>query len=187
MEVAEVDLSEFMKRENIEIPQKIGICNDLLNCLIGLHSISIFHRDIKPDNIMRVDGAWKFIDLGIADLNGRNLAQDDVRERIGPFGYMSPEALNKCMGVKTHEMFKGSCRIDAKSDVFQLGMLYWFILTGEVPAGIILSEDLVELGLDESFFHNGIGRMLQLRKKRRPSCAELKISMSDTFATYGLS
>lgn len=185
-ELAEQNLADFLSQNRLSLDQKISIIYDLLSSLIGLHSLGIIHRDIKPANIVFVDGYWKFLDLGLSDSDDRELGLDLSGEKIGPFGYMSPEALNKHMGIKDEPTFAACCKIDKYSDVFQLGMLFWYILRGEVPAGIMLEKDLEGIGIDKQFFNDGLFYMLQLRKERRRSCEELLTSLSPIFRTYGI-
>lgn len=185
-EEAETDLADYLKVSDVSIDQRVQICFNLLHSLNGLHSIGIIHRDIKPDNVVFVDGAWKFLDLGISNDVDRGIVIDSSDEKIGPFGYMSPEALNKCMGVRNHPGFQASCVIDEFSDVFQLGMMFWFVLRGEVPAGLIEKEDLEDLGLGDEFFEAGICRMLSIRKSRRLKCDQLMDKLTVFFNRYGL-
>lgn len=185
-ELAETDLSDFLKDNELSIDQRIQICFNLLHSLNGLHSIGIIHRDIKPDNVVLVDGAWKFLDLGISNDADRGVVVDGSSEKIGPFGYMSPEALNKCMGIRNHPGFKASCDIDEYSDVFQLGMMFWFVIRGEVPAGLIEKEDVEDLELGDDFFDLGLSKMLSIRKSRRPKCDQLMENLSSFFSRYGL-
>ncbi|MFM8415021.1 MAG: WD40 repeat domain-containing serine/threonine protein kinase, partial [Planctomycetota bacterium] len=91
------------------------------------HAAGVIHRDLKPANIL-VSGAGepKVIDFGV----GRSLAADGDRlttaarqgELLGTVRYMSPEQL----GVDAQV-------IDARSDVYSLGLVLHELLTGELP------------------------------------------------------
>ncbi len=78
--------------------------------------LQVVHRDISPDNIMvRVDGSVKLLDFGIAIATNR--ANRTVTGAIkGKIRYMSAEQLR-------------GRKVDARSDQFSLGMVFWELLT----------------------------------------------------------
>lgn len=98
----------------------IGICG----ALDYIHSHSVIHRDLKPDNIL-VDGEdrIKLIDFGIAgDFAARRLTFGKLTKAMGTPDYISPEQV------------KGK-RGDARSDIYSLGIMLYEMVTGEVPFG----------------------------------------------------
>ena len=97
----------------------------VLRGLRAAHGCGIVHRDIKPDNIMVVRDddplpQFRILDFGVAQV------QDEVRHTrtgsvVGTVRYMSPEQVND------------SSAIDARSDIYSLGVVMWEMLAGTPP------------------------------------------------------
>jgi serine/threonine protein kinase len=168
MEKAETDLSSLFAKETIAPNQKLVLSYEIIKGIMELHSVDIYHRDIKPDNIFFVLKAgapkWKVGDLGLIARRDQDLSTIEFREKIGPYGWLSPEVTNKvlCEGTELEKIF--DCKIDKKSDIFQLGKLMWFVFQGNIPIGQISIEDFI-LGDKQVFLI--IKNMLQYKKDRR--------------------
>lgn len=79
------------------------------------------HRDIKPDNIMfRDDGTPVILDFGIAKQKDGESKMTQTGTIVGTTGYMSPE---QAMGQE----------LDERSDIYSLGVMFYELLTGQVP------------------------------------------------------
>ena len=165
MAEAEADLSGYLRKNELSLPQKVFLCKELLRILKGLHDIDIYHRDIKPENIFVTEDRPMFGDLGLINYRNQDSDMDRFDEKIGPIGFLSPEATNKCLGIRNRSTFTFECEIDEKSDIFQLGQVFWLVLQDEVPTGQLLAED-AKFTL-RGFFENVIIPMLQYPKRRR--------------------
>ena len=99
--------------------------SQLADALHFAHNSGVIHRDLKPSNvIITPENKIKLLDLGLArwlrdDHNERRLVGDN--RVVGSFDYMAPE-----QGVN-------SSKADAKSDLYALGCLMYFALTGSPP------------------------------------------------------
>ena len=91
------------------------------------HKKPIFYRDMKPDNIMiRPNGAINIFDFGISvRVESKNQLPDYT---LGTPGYVAPEQKKKDLPV------------DLRSDIYAMGMTFYFMLTGIDPRGFLNSK-----------------------------------------------
>jgi len=112
-------LTQWMKKKRLNVPQ---IKHVIYHAGLGLsfaHENGVFHRDVKPDNIMlSTTGGVKVMDFGIARSVESHLTR--TGSVMGTPAYMSPEQVN---GQK----------VDGRSDVFSLGVILYELLTGRKP------------------------------------------------------
>jgi response regulator RpfG family c-di-GMP phosphodiesterase/tRNA A-37 threonylcarbamoyl transferase component Bud32 len=95
------------------------IIRSLLDGLGYVHEEGVVHRDLKPSNIMiNSDGRIKVCDFGIAHTESSELTQ--LGDVLGSLHYMSPEQF---IGMS----------IDARSDLFSVGVIAYELLTGKKP------------------------------------------------------
>lgn len=104
----------FTPDESVEIMQQV------CRALEAAHIVGVIHRDLKPQNIMRdKTGRVVVMDFGLArTLEGDGMTQSGAL--VGTMEYMSPEqALGKTL--------------DQRSDIFALGLIFYEMLTGQMP------------------------------------------------------
>lgn len=131
MELLEgVPVSSYVDQgQALPVPQAVHIVHGVLQALAAAHARSIVHRDIKPDNLFLVqDGNGSFhtkvLDFGIAkimDLAGGMGQRTRTGVLLGTPGYMSPEQIQNSKGV------------DARSDLWSVGIIFYELLTGTSP------------------------------------------------------
>ena len=83
---------------------------------------AIIHRDIKPDNIMIMQGGTaKLCDLGLVKDLGSSGGTTDTGSTLGTPNYISPEQAS------------GSEEVDTRSDIYSLGATFYHMVTGRTP------------------------------------------------------
>lgn len=114
-------LQQLVSRENRTLPLSttLRMVQEIAEALHYAHSQGVIHRDIKPANILvTCEGHPKIADFGIAKLNQTELTSPG--QVLGSPAFMAPEQL-------TEEA------IDARSDLFSLGVILYYMLTGHRP------------------------------------------------------
>ncbi|MBN1101885.1 MAG: protein kinase [Deltaproteobacteria bacterium] len=114
------DLEKFIsKKKLLPFRRVLDVVGNVADALDFAHKAGVIHRDIKPANIMLLNsGGVKVTDFGIAKAISSSRTKTGVI--LGTPNYMSPEQI---MGQ----------RIDHRSDIFSLGVLFYQLLTGELP------------------------------------------------------
>ncbi|HEX4151988.1 MAG TPA: serine/threonine-protein kinase [Steroidobacteraceae bacterium] len=99
----------------------LSYLKQMASALEAIHAVGVLHRDLKPANVMlRADGTLCLIDFGLAKANELDAELTGSREIFGTPYYMSPE--------QGHAEL-----IDARSDLYSLGIVYYEMLTGRKP------------------------------------------------------
>lgn len=132
---ADDNLKTFLHSHNREVPyeQYVAQFKGLASALAALHQKAV-HRDIKPENVLIRGESWILSDLGLCAFSGVHEDAITVQgEPVGPRYWMSPEAINSAIGNPDE--------ISKQSDVFQLCSVFWYVVTGRYPAGVVRRED----------------------------------------------
>jgi serine/threonine protein kinase len=156
-EIGEVDGRHYIATEFIEgetlgqrlavgalkLGETLDIAEQITSALSAAHGAGIVHRDVKPENVMiRRDGIVKVLDFGLAKLTQTKPSQsgpDDstralVKTRtgvvMGTVAYMSPE---QARGLS----------LDARTDIWSLGVVIYQMLTGNSPFTGATSSDIL--------------------------------------------
>ncbi len=124
-----VDLKQLIAHHELpSLPLALEIGRQSLRALGFLHKNGFVHRDVSPDNLMLahdVEGEplVKLIDLGIAKRHDSEQQLTASGMFLGKFRYASPE----------HFGARGSAGIEARSDLYTFGLVFYELLTGRYP------------------------------------------------------
>jgi predicted Ser/Thr protein kinase len=113
------NLAEVLRSGPFSPARAISTARQICSALTEAHQYGIVHRDIKPQNIMLTsDGVVKVADFGVARMRGQaGITTDGLY--LGTPEYMSPDHING--------------EVDARSDIYSLGVVLFQLLTGELP------------------------------------------------------
>lgn len=103
--------------------EALVIALQLLDALSALHAVGVVHRDVKPENIVRVGDHWKFVDFGISKDVGAGV-QTHTLQGMGTLGYSPPE---QWLGVEAGE----------SADVYGFGKVLVYMLRGETDPDLL--------------------------------------------------
>ncbi|GAA2848784.1 hypothetical protein GCM10010517_06080 [Streptosporangium fragile] len=86
-------LDELVKQEGpMELPALLRVAHGVASALAAVHSVGVIHRDLKPGNVLILDGQPVLIDFGIAQaVDATRLTQTGMF--IGTPGYLAPEII----------------------------------------------------------------------------------------------
>jgi predicted Ser/Thr protein kinase len=122
-----VNLRELFAEGALPAEQALAIVPQACEAIQYAHEEGVIHRDIKPENILLdMKGRVKIADFGLAKLAARS-AEDftltATHQVMGTPRYMAPEQM------------EGSRAVDHRADIYSLGVVFYEMLTGQVPAG----------------------------------------------------
>lgn len=122
-----VNLRQVLSDGHLTPEEALGIVPQLCDALQFAHGYGVVHRDIKPENILLdTRGHVKIADFGLAKLAGETGDRLDLTGTatvVGTMYYMAPEQVEH------------PGRVDHRADIYSLGVVFYEMLTGELPLG----------------------------------------------------
>jgi len=124
------DLAAWLRQRGpMPVEQAVDFVLQAAEAIAEAHALGIVHRDLKPANlfcVLRADGrlAIKVLDFGISKVTRPGAHGHDMTSTaaiVGSPNYMSPEQLQSSKGV------------DARTDIWSLGVILFELLTARVP------------------------------------------------------
>lgn len=152
--------------EKIDLKSKVSIICQIADALSSVHSKNIFHRDIKPDNVLVNNNLTvKITDFGVCHLPTSDLTM--TTELMGSPGYMAPEYLQYG-------------KVGKLLDIYALGVVSYELMTGFKPFDANNLTELMEKVIHHKpedprkifpdfspYLLDVIGRMLRKNPRRR--------------------
>ncbi len=120
-----VNLRTLLREGHLTPMEAIQVVPQICDALQAAHSQGVVHRDIKPENILlTTEGRVKIADFGVAKIAATEThAATRGGGVVGTFQYMAPEQLERPAAV------------DHRADIYSLGVVFYEMLTGELPLG----------------------------------------------------
>lgn len=157
------NLKEYIKRKgSLNAEEICNIALEIGKIVSYLHSFNppIIHRDLKPSNIMITpEGEVALIDFGISRVYKPGQESDTVY--IGSKGYAAPE------------QFYGTGQSSVQTDIYALGAVMYFMLTGKAPSTAL--EPLYDENYDEDVnidIREIIKKAMKIKAEERHSSIE---------------
>jgi len=176
-----VNLRQLLRARKFTPEEALAIVPRLCDALQFAHERGIVHRDIKPENLLLdKTGRVKIADFGIAKILGPANGDSPVGEfatlesvthsAVGTRGYNAPEQQT------------APRRVDSRADIYSLGVVFYEMLTGELPGKRIEPPSRkvqIDVRLDEIVL-----RTLESSPERRwQTAAELRTQVETIAAT----
>jgi serine/threonine protein kinase len=140
-------LRETLSRSKLTLKETLNVAEQAAFALAAAHKAGIVHRDIKPENIMlREDGFVKVLDFGLAKLTGKQDLIEELEAQTRKLVLTQPGTMMGTASYMSPEQIRGRADIDARTDIWSLGVVIFEMLTGRVPfAGETVSDMIASI------------------------------------------
>jgi serine/threonine-protein kinase len=165
--------TELDRRGKLPYAEAVDIVLQACSAMIAAHQIGIVHRDLKPANLFLAQesdahegSVLKVLDFGISKVQAEGDAKLTVADSvIGTAMYMSPEQV------------RSSESVDARSDIWSLGIILFELLSGRPPwigsptqlAAAVVSEDAPDVRTLSPDVPADIATIIATALRREPS------------------
>ena len=139
-----MNLGQLLRAGKLAPKEALAIVPQICDALQYAHARGIVHRDIKPENILLgCEGQVKVADFGIARMVGPDamsafgVPPSGGPDRLKP-GHPALTAADKVLGTPQYmapEQKEHPLEVDHRADIYSLGVVFYQMLTGELPAG----------------------------------------------------
>jgi serine/threonine protein kinase len=167
-------LTQYAAEKNFGSREKMELIALVCDAVHHAHQQGVIHRDLKPANILVTEsGQPKILDFGVArvtdDEMQRTTLQTGVGQLVGTLPYMSPE-----------QVTGQSAELDARGDVYALGVILFELLTGRLPhdlhdrtipdaARVIQDEEPIRLSSIDPIFRGDVETIVAKALEKDPA------------------
>lgn len=144
--------------------EAVAISRELLNGISVMHKANLIHRDIKPDNIIFVNGKAKLSDPGLV------IAEQEYATFAGTLGFIPPE------------MLEGGIPANKQSDLFAIGKVFYCMATGNPPKMYPRFPDDMDISICRQLFPVFSCACDRDAEKRFQSAEDFLKELPETFA-----
>lgn len=144
MEAGDMDLDNYLKiNQSISRDEALIIFWQILNAIDYIHKSNVIHRDLKPNNIVKMGDRYVIIDFGLSKYIYKNTDINDLTHNVQSPIYSAPEViLNQ--------------PYDSKIDIWSLGCILFQLITGEYCIYGNSIEEINNRILDPIYIQNRI-------------------------------
>ena len=160
-----VNLRQAFASARFTPQQALSVIPKICEALQFAHDEGVLHRDIKPENILLdTKGRVKIADFGIAKFSGVDdkTGLTATGATIGTPHYMAPEQVEQ------------PANVDHRADIFSLGVVFYEMLTGELPLGRFSAPSERTKSLDARIDHVVMRALEKDRERRQQSANEVR-------------
>lgn len=160
-----VNLRQAFATAQFTPQQALSVIPKVCEALQFAHDEGVLHRDIKPENILLdTKGRVKIADFGIAKFSGvdEKTGLTATGATIGTPHYMAPEQIERPADV------------DHRADIFSLGVVFYEMLTGELPLGRFAAPSERTESLDVRIDQVVMRALEKDRERRQQSANEVR-------------
>ena len=161
------------KKGRLTPPRALEVVEEALEGLAFAHENGVIHQDLKPENILLGTDGVKLSDFGLGKATSEITLSSVFRSEGGQAGtplYFSPEQ-------------KQGEEVDARSDLYAMGLIFFECLTGSLPAGPEMPSEIVESLPSE--FDEFYRKLCARKEKRFPSAEEALRAMDELWRAIG--
>lgn len=169
----------IQQKTHMSLSRTVWIVKEITRGARALHELDIVHGDLKHKNIMLNHAQVTLIDFGSAS-KSRETENGGYKEIIGTPTFFSPE---HCRGGG----------ISAKSDIYSIGVIFYYLVTGHPPFYSQDRNELISMHLHSPVPDPGIGipgnikkllySLLDKNPEKRPTAAQLESYLEEILAS----